>query len=134
VTNIGQTLQVGDTFQLFSSGVSGFSVNLVTTDATGYTYTWNNNLVASGSIVVATATAPVTINTNAPVLQVGVANNVLSLAWPTNAGWILQSNSVGLTATGAWYPYPANGSTNVTSVNITVNPSKTNVFYRMVKP
>ena len=134
VTNIGDALQAGDKFQLFSTAVSGFAVNLPTTDATGYTYTWTNNLAADGSIIVGTATAPVTINTNPPALQVGFTNHVLSLAWPTNAGWILQSNSVGLTTPSAWYPYPANGSTNVTSVNITVDPSKTNVFYRMLKP
>ncbi|HTL72114.1 MAG TPA: autotransporter-associated beta strand repeat-containing protein [bacterium] len=73
------------------------------------------------------------INPNPPVMQVAVSGSTLSLAWPTNAGWILQSNSVGL-ASSAWFNYPANGSVDVTNVNITVDPAKTNVFFRMVKP
>ena len=58
----------------------------------------------------------------------------MSLGWPTNLGWILQSNSVSLTTTNAWFNYPADGSVTVTNVTITVNPAKTNVFYRMLKP
>jgi hypothetical protein len=54
----------------------------------------------------------------------------LSLAWPTNLGWTLQTNSVGLAASNQWFPYP--GSASVTNVNITINPSQTNVFFRMV--
>ncbi len=74
-----------------------------------------------------------TINPNPPVMQVSVSGSTLSLAWPTNAGWILQSNSVGLTS-AAWFNYPANGAVDVTNVNITVDPAKTNVFFRMLKP
>ena len=76
----------------------------------------------------------VTINPNPPVLQVSYGAGSLSLAWPTNQGWLLQSNSVGLTATSAWFNYPSDGSVNATNVTITVDPKKANVFYRMVKP
>ena len=77
---------------------------------------------------------PVTINPNPPVLQVAYSAGTMSLGWPTNLGWILQSNSVSLTTTNAWFNYPADGSVTVTNVTITVNPAKTNVFYRMLKP
>jgi autotransporter-associated beta strand protein len=86
-------------------------------------------ITGTGSLVV-----PSSINPNAPRLQVSIAGNQLTLAWPTNAGWILQSNSVGLVNGSAWFNYPANGAVNVTTVNITMDPAKTNVFYRMVKP
>jgi hypothetical protein len=41
---------------------------------------------------------------------------------------------VSLTTTSAWHNYPADGSVTVTNVSITVDPAKTNVFYRMLKP
>jgi len=75
-----------------------------------------------------------TINPNPPVLQVSYNASTMSLGWPTNLGWILQSNSVGLTTTSAWHNYPTDGAVTVTNVSITVDPTKTNVFYRMLKP
>jgi len=74
------------------------------------------------------------INPTTPLLQVAAAGNTLDLSWPDHQGWILQSNSVSLTATNSWSPYPADGSTNVEAVTIGINPSKPNVFFRMVKP
>ena len=56
-TNIGPALQVGDTFQVFASGVSGITANLQTVDVlNGVTYTWNNNIASSGAITVASVT------------------------------------------------------------------------------
>jgi len=89
------------------------------------------SLVDTGYLLV----VPVaTINPNPPVLQVSFGSGNMSLGWPTNLGWILQSNSVSLTTTSAWHNYPADGSVTVTNVSITVDPTKTNVFYRMLKP
>jgi autotransporter-associated beta strand protein len=63
VTNIGPALHVGDSFQLFPSAAVGFSsASLPSTDATGSTYTWNNNIATSGSIQVATVTSPLSTN------------------------------------------------------------------------
>ena len=72
------------------------------------------------------------VNPNPPQLQVSVSGSTLSLAWPTNQGWTLLTNSVGLTATNQWFPYP--GSTSLTNANITLDPTKTNVFFRMAYP
>jgi len=89
------------------------------------------SLVDTGYLLV----VPVaTINPNPPVLQVSYGSGSMNLAWPTNLGWILQSNGVSLTTTSAWHNYPADGSVTVTNVSITVDPTKTNVFYRMLKP
>lgn len=131
VTNLGPVLQAGDSFQLFSSGVSGFAYNLQTTDAANNViYTWNNTVSTDGKITVASV-APM-VNTNAPHVQVSVTGNTLHLAWPTNAGWTLLTNSVGLEASGQWFPYP--NSANLTNVDITMDPAKKNVFFKMAYP
>jgi hypothetical protein len=132
VTNLGPALHAGDSFQLFSAGVSGFtSVNLQTNDLpNNVIYTWNNTIGANGTITVASVTS--LVNTNAPKIRVSVTGNTLNLAWPTNAGWTLLTNSVGLTATTQWFPYP--NSANLTNVSIIMNPAKTNVFFRMQYP
>jgi len=121
VTNVGSPLVAGDKFYLFSSPVSGLSVS-------GAGTTWQNNLASDGSITA--LTVPVVVNTNRPVMQVSVTGSTLKLGWPTNRGWTLLTNSVGLNATNQWFPYP--GSATLTNVNITINPAKTNVFFRMV--
>jgi hypothetical protein len=132
VTNLGPVLAVGNSFQLFPGAVSGFgTVNLQTVDAANNVqYTWNNTLGSNGKITVASVVS--LVNTNAPRLQVSVSGSTLSLAWPTNAGWTLLTNSVGLTATNQWFPYP--NSANLTNVNITIDPVKINVFFKMQYP
>ncbi len=132
VTNLGPVLAVGNSFQLFPGAVSGFgTVNLQTVDAANNVqYTWNNTLGSNGKITVASV-VPL-VNTNAPTVQVSVSGSTLSLAWPTNAGWTLLTNSVSLSQTNQWFPYP--NSANLTNVNITIDPTKTNVFFKMVYP
>jgi autotransporter-associated beta strand protein len=93
-----------------------------------------SNDVANLAVDLVITNAPLLINPNPPFIQVSASGSTLNLGWPTNRGWILQSNSVGLTATSFWFNYPSDGSVGVTNVSITVNPSKTNVFFRMVKP
>ena len=124
------TLTPGQQFQLFSgagaTNTSNFA-SIVSTDPAA-TFSFTN-----GVLTVVSYTA---INPNPPQLQVSYnsGTGIMSLSWPTNAGWILQSNSVSLANSNAWFNYPANGSVDVTTVNVTVNPAKTNVFYRMLKP
>jgi len=133
VTNLGPALHVGDSFQLFSAGVSGFAtVNLETNDApNNASYTWTSTLSSNGKITVATVTSQV--NTNPPNIQFSViGGNTLNLAWPTNSGWTLLTNSVGLTSATNWFPYP--NSANLTNVSIGINPKSTNVFFRMKYP
>lgn len=66
-----------------------------------------------------------------------LTGNTLSLSWPTNLGWILQSQtdplSAGLTgSSNNWVDVP--GSALVTSTNITVNPANPAVFFRLRHP
>jgi fibronectin-binding autotransporter adhesin len=129
VANVGPTAIVaGDKFTLFSQPVVN---GLAFTTITGAGATWQNNLADDGSITALTGgTAPV--NPNPPVVQVSVSAGTLSLAWPTNRGWTLQTNGVALTAANQWFSYP--GSELLTNVNLTIERSKTNVFFRMVLP
>jgi hypothetical protein len=132
VTNLGPALHAGDTFQLFSSAVTGFAaVNLPTTDATGTSYTWTNNLAVNGSISVATASS---INPYPGPIQFTVSGSTLTLSWPTNLGWMLeeQTNSPATGLGTNWVVVP--GSAAVTSTNITINPANGNVFFRLLKP
>ena len=85
-------------------------------------------ITGSGGLLVVPLAPPV--NTNAPVVQVSVSANTLSLGWPTNLGWTLQTNSVGLDSANQWHDYP--GSAGVTNVTITINPAQPDVFFRMV--
>lgn len=123
VTNVGSALVVNDKFYIFSQPVTGLTVS-------GAGATWQNDLAVDGSITALTVTA--VVNPNPPTVQFSVSGSTLSLAWPTNLGWILQTNSVAVNLTNQWFTYP--GSTSLTNVNLTINPAKTNVYFRMVKP
>jgi autotransporter-associated beta strand protein len=87
-------------------------------------------LTGSGSLQVPAAANP--INPNPGPIQITSGGGVLGLGWPTNGGWILQSNSVSLTASNFWFAYP--NSTNMTNVSIQIDPTQTNVFYRLLRP
>jgi hypothetical protein len=134
LTNIGPTLHVGDTFQLFPSAVTAFTgINLPTTDASGFLYTWQNNVANDGSVKVLTVTSPV--STNPTNIVFTLTGNSLALSWPTNyLGWRLQAqtNAPGAGVQTNWFTVA--GSTNVTSTNFTLNPANGSVFYRMVYP
>jgi autotransporter-associated beta strand protein len=73
---------------------------------------------------------PVVTGTN---IAMSVTGNRLTLTWPTNyLGWALQSNSAGIEIGGDWFTVPGSAGTN--RFQITINPSITNVFYRMESP
>ncbi len=135
ITNSGAALENGDKFQIFSQPVAGFSaVNLPLTDPTGTTnYNWLNNIAVDGSITLTNGGLP-SINLLPPHLLTSVSGGVLTLSWPTNAGWILQSqtNTLAVGINTNWADVP--GTANITTTNIPVNPTQPAVFYRMRKP
>jgi hypothetical protein len=62
-----------------------------------------------------------------------VSGNLLDLSWPSSyTGWLLQSNSAGLATRSQWFTVPGSATSN--SMQITIDPTITNVFYRMVQP
>lgn len=122
------TFAGGEIFSLFSAGSYSGTFGTLLPTAPDVTHTWvTTQLNTAGILAVGGG-----VNTNAPQVQVSISGNTLSLAWPTNKGWTLLTNSAGLTATSQWFPYP--NSANLTNVNIPVDPTKTNVFFRMAYP
>ncbi|HSU56582.1 MAG TPA: hypothetical protein VLT36_21160, partial [Candidatus Dormibacteraeota bacterium] len=129
VTNIGADLVTGDAFQLFSIPVTGTPAALIlpTTFSSG-TYLWTNKLAIDGTIKVLSGAAPV--NTTATNMTAVVSGNNLNLSWPLDhTGWTLQTNAGGL-VNGTWYAYP--GSTATNSLSIPIDPTRSNVFFRMI--
>jgi len=124
VTNLGPALAPGDTFALFNKAVPNGGALSVT----GAYATWTNKLAANGTIAVLSATATTPTN-----ITYSLSGTNLTLSWPANhLGWILQSNSVGVTSTTNWFALP--NSQTSTQVVISVNPARTNVFYRLLLP
>jgi len=129
VTNIGPNLQAGDTFRLFSTAVIGFtSITLPTLNSIGGVYDWTNKLSIDGSIQVLKV-APA--NSIPGKIQFNGSGDTLNLAWPTNAGWLLQlqTNSV---ADTNWITLP--GSDLVTFTNFLIDPANNAVFFRLIHP
>jgi hypothetical protein len=115
-----------------SIGGGGFpSLNLVSlpSGVTGYL---TNNLTNLSVDMVITV-APPAINPNPTNIVFSVSGNQLTLGWPSDhKGWLLQSNSIGLTSIDSWFTVPGSSSTN--QFSFTIDPSTTNVFFRMLKP
>jgi autotransporter-associated beta strand protein len=125
VANAGPALQGGDTFQLFSTAVSGFTATNLPT-LTGNLY-WTNRLAINGSIAVINPVT--TIPTN---IVVSVNGGNLTLSWPADhTGWYLQSqtNTLGKGIGTNWVTMP--GSSTVNSVTIPINRANPAIFYRM---
>lgn len=91
----------------------------------GYTYSFDTNAVGIVNLnvtFIAMEPAHLTLIVSAGRLQ---------LSWPTDhLGWTLQTNSDGLAASNAWFPYP--GSPSVTNVTIPVDSTASNVFFRLI--
>ncbi len=122
-TNLSGTLAPGDSFTIFSAGSeTGNFTTIAGSPGAGLAWSFNplNGVL---SVVSGVATNPTNI-------MVSVSSGNLNLSWPADhLGWTLQTNSVGLAATNMWFAYP--GSTSVTNVTISIDQTRTNVFYRM---
>ena len=91
-----------------------------------------NNL-ANHSIDLLVTSAPSTLPSTSTNITFQVAGSQLTLSWPANyLGWLLQSNSVGLIQTNAWFLVP--GSDSTTQQVIQIDATKPAVFYRMIHP
>jgi autotransporter-associated beta strand protein len=131
ITNSGPALAAGDVFTLFNEPVLNGAALSVSGGGAGVV--WTNLLAVNGSVRVLSTTPP--INPLPGTIQVSpLGNDTLSLAWPTNGGWILQAQtnaaSVGLSTN--WTA--VSGSTSVTNTTVTINVTNGAVFYRMVHP
>jgi autotransporter-associated beta strand protein len=135
VTNVGPGLFSGK-YQLFNKGVTGFSVTLPAKDPTATTnYNWSNDIALNGSITLLNG-LPVGPST-APFVMTNSYSSVdgkLTLSWPLDhTGFRLVSNSVSLTETSMWFQV-FNNAENTNKVILTIDPAKTNVFFRLTYP
>jgi hypothetical protein len=123
VTNLGPTLQPGDTFQFFNLAVSGFvAVSLPPVGANA----WANNLANNGTIAVVSTIPP------SVTAQMGVGN-LLTLTWPTDhTGWQLQVQTNGPAQGLGTNWVDIAGSTTTNLMVIPVNGNNGSVFYRLL--
>lgn len=133
INNTGSPLAVGN-YPLISKSVGGLVAGAVTTNTVtvggGGTATTAKLTLTNGELDLVVGNP---VNTNPTNIVVGVSGGQLTLQWPADhTGWTLQSNSVSLANTGAWYSVP--GSTTTNRIVIPINPRQTNTFYRLTYP
>jgi autotransporter-associated beta strand protein len=128
VTNIGDPLQNGDIFQLFSATGYNGSFAVTNLPALNPGLTWTNSLAVNGSIAVISTVSLVPTNI---LWKVSAAS--LSLSWPPDhSGWRLQVQTNNLAGTN-WLDVPGSSLTNTVTVPIDATLSNS-VFYRMIYP
>ncbi len=128
VTNLSGTLALGDHFQLFSATTTAgnFATNsLPTLSSPDLQWVFQPT---SGVLRVVSTVANDPTN-----ISYTVTGTTLTLTWPPEyAGWLIQSNSVSVTDSNAWYDVP--GSDNATTLDVPLDSQQVNVFYRMRRP
>jgi autotransporter-associated beta strand protein len=132
VSSLGGAFTAGDSFQLFTAAsyAGSFSATNLPTGG-GLTWSWNP---ANGTLTVVTGG----VNSNPTNITATVSGNVLTLSWPADhTGWTLQAQTNSLGAglnpnAAAWFNVP--GSASVNTINVTMDPAKGTVFYRLVLP
>jgi hypothetical protein len=137
------------TIQFLTNGVlfdtevlsSGSATSVATTALPIGTNPITANYVATGSYLNSSniLSQVVNVNTNADTANfkattAGVpGSQILNFNWaPDHLGWQLYTNSIGLTATGSWFPVP--GSAAVTNDSISISPAQKNVFFQLRYP
>lgn len=131
ITSDSTALTTSDTFQLFSAAgthAGNFS-GIAGSPGTGLSYSFDP---ATGILSI------VNVASNPTNITFSVSGNALSLSWPADhLGWILQAQTNNLAAgllPGAGNWVDISGSSAVTSENITMDPTKPTVFYRLRHP
>ena len=129
---IGDYLLITNT----SGGIAGSFAGVVTVGGAGLAPGTSAGILTTGNAVmlqVVSAAPPYpATGTNINFTPIS-GGNTFDLTWPAEyIGWQLQSNAVDVSLTNYWFLVP--GSTTTNKVTITINPSLTNVFYRMQHP
>jgi fibronectin-binding autotransporter adhesin len=129
VTNVGPNITNGTSFTLFNHAVTG---TLLATNLTpGTTFVWQDNTAVDGTIKLLSGGVSLVNPTPIRAVFTPLGNGSFTLTWPSDhLGWYIQSNSVGLNSPGSWFNIPNSSST--TTITVTPDPTKGEVFYRMV--
>ena len=136
VNNTGSALPAGS-YKLISKATGGAVAGTVPASVTvsggGLASGMTASLQITSGELYLVVVSPVN-TTPAPIVST-TSGSTLTLTWPTDhQGWRLQVQTNNLT-TGIstnWYDWP--GSTNTTSVNISMDPNAPTVFFRMIYP
>ncbi len=128
VTNLGASLQAGDTFQLFSAAAysGAFAVTNLAPLSAGLA--WSNSLAINGTIAVVATVSSVPTN-----IIWAVSGTNLTLSWPADhIGWHLQfqTNAFATGLSTNWFEVP--GSTPTNNVTMPLVPTIGSAFYRLV--
>ena len=106
------------------------------TNGTGISYAADGNTtftMGATNVILYARWTPTFPDTGAEIIFAATSGNTLNLSWPANyIGWELQSNSVNMGITNAWYVVPGSTTTNVEI--ITIDPKQPNVYFRMHHP
>jgi len=131
LTNLAGALAATDTFKLFSATNYSGAFSAITPAVPALGLGWNTNTLATDGTLRLIAT----VNTTPTNITAVVAGNQLNLSWPPDhVGWRLQveTNSINTGLGTNWVDVP--GSTTVSNVSMTIDPSNGTVFFRMVFP
>jgi autotransporter-associated beta strand protein len=126
----------GNTLLSATAGTLEFTgTNTPTTPVGSYPIT-GSGLTASNYVFVQAAgnATALTITSSIPAtLSVSLSATQLTISWPpAYVGYTLETNSSDISNPADWYPYA--GSTTASGEVITIDPSQTNVFFRLVGP
>jgi autotransporter-associated beta strand protein len=127
VSNLGGTPAAGQTYHLFNAAsyAGNFTTLTLPSPGAGRSWSWDPTK-GTLSLLSSVSTSPTNI-----IFSVSGGN--LHLSWPPDhTGWRLLSNSLSLVATNFWYPVPGSQATN--QVSLPADPTKANVFFRLIYP
>ena len=126
IKNVPAGLTTADSFKLFNASTySGAFTSIVPSPGAGLA--WDpSTLTTDGTLRIAEGG----VNYSTNITAVLIDDTTLQLSWPeTHRGWYMQSNSVDIANSAAWFN--VEGSQTETNLNITINPSIPRVFYRL---
>lgn len=133
VKNTGAQLAAGGSYKIIAKAGTG-NAGLVTGTAPASVTVGGNGAAGTTLLQISGGELYVDVLPAAGTnITFNVSAGLLNLSWPPNyIGWLLQSNSAGLTATNGWFTVPGSAATD--NVQILLSPTQTNVFYRMAHP
>ena len=133
VSNVGDSLQAGDTFQLFKATGYGGAFAATNLPTLGAGLAWSNSVAVNGSLAVLSTVSLVPTN-----LLFGLSGNYLTLSWPADhAGWrlLMQTSNLALgisAATNDWMTVPNSQLTNQLTLPLDV--TLPDEYFRLVFP
>ncbi len=136
INNIGGQLAIGSSNKILARASTG-NTGLITGTVPASVIVSGNGAAGPVALRLTGGELYLIVNQNIPATGTSItfsgSGNQLTFSWPANyLGWLLQSNPMSLAITNDWFTVP--GSANTNRIQITIDPAKPNVFYRMRAP